>query len=195
MASHSVPKTVIDALAALENLRAPIVAYPCQGPAETRLKSSMLQLAEQLEGIYEEDDDDTLDAAIVWTALYSFPALVTPGPTPQDLVSLVIQGKLTNEETLATLQTLRKIRHVLGVYQPTGFSAALWRSTLLAIYSMIELFIVLDDERGINLCFELLDTAESIVGTMERAGKRQADHAAEDQIEAGHNQDLRYKAA
>ncbi len=159
------------ALAALDNLRAPILAFPCHQPAEDHLRSGMLQLAEQLENLFQDGEHDTLDAAIGWSALFSFPALVAPGPEPQKLVSLMMDGHLIDEETLATLQTLAKIRCLITAYKPSSFTGALWCTTLLAIYNMIEVFLVLDDNRGLDLCFELLDTAESIAGKIATAAK------------------------
>ncbi|MEM7585277.1 MAG: hypothetical protein AAF560_17940 [Acidobacteriota bacterium] len=167
------------ALAALETLRAPIRAMPHETKAKTRFRTGMLALAYQLEGLILDDDEDTLDAAILWTALHSFPTLATHGPSPDQLVSLVVSGRLTDEETVATLRLLAKVRRLLELHEPAGFTAAMWRSTLLAIYSMIELFVVLDDQRGIDLCFRLLDTADEIAETVARASSSHNDACLE----------------
>ncbi len=65
-------------------------------------------------------------------------------------------------ETADTLRTLARIRGTLQAFEPPGFAAALWRAVLLAVYGVIEMFVVIDDERNADRCFELLDTAEAM---------------------------------
>ena len=167
-------KTDSRTLAALEALCAPIHAFPAESPGAIRFQAGMLQLASQLEALCEAGDDDTLERDVVWTALYSFPALVTPGPPPRQLVSLLLEGRLADEEATAILQTVTEIRRLLADFEPPGFTAAVWRATLLAIYGMIELFVLLDDDRGIDHCFELLDTAEAIAGRLDPSSPKAA---------------------
>ena len=71
-------------------------------------------------------------------------------------------GHPDGPQTADTLRTLGRIRGALRAFEPPGFAAALWRAALLAIYGMIELFVVVDDERGTDQCFALLDTAEAM---------------------------------
>ena len=164
------PKNDPSACVALEALRQPIRDFPAPRPCDAPLKTSMLELAAQLEGLWEDGDEDTLEATVVWTALYSFPALISPGPRPRELVNLVIEGRLGDEEMVSTVRTLTKIRRALADFDPPGFAAALWRETLLALYAMVELFVVLDDDRGLSHCFELLDTAEAMADKFREAG-------------------------
>ncbi|MCP3961160.1 MAG: hypothetical protein GY719_25215 [bacterium] len=166
MSSTLTPKPTI---AAVENLRGPVLAFDPRCRGDVHLKAAMLALASQLEGLHEEGDADTLEAGVAWTALFSFPTLVAPGPRPGELVSLTLESRLVDEDAAATLQTLARIRKALTIFDPPGFTAALWRSTLLSIYGMVEHFILLDDDSGVDRCFELLDTAEEMAGRIHHA--------------------------
>ncbi len=174
MTTTSAAQAASSSPADLETLCAPIHAFPADSAGGCRLKAEMLALASQLEGLYQEGEGDTLEADIVWTALFSFPALVNPGPPPRQLVSLLLEGRLADEEAATLLQTLSRIRSMLVAFDPPGFTAALWQTTLLSIYSMIEVFVLLDDERGINHCFELLDIAEEIAGKLDPSSMKAA---------------------
>ena len=147
---------------ALQPLRRPIEAFIPRHSKDRDFKAAMLELAELLEELWSRDGDETLEGDVVWTALYAFPALTVSGPAPEELVDLAVGGDLMDAETADTLRTLSKIRRVLRAFEPPGFAAALWRAVLLAIYGMIELFVVVDDERNTDRCFELLDTAEAM---------------------------------
>ena len=164
------PKNDPSACVALEALRQPIRDFDAPRPCDLPLKSSMMQLAARLESLWADGDDDTLEATVVWSALYAFPALIAPGPPPKELVGLAIEGRLGDEEMVSTLRTLTRIRRMLADFDPPGFAAALWRETLLALFAMVELFVVLDDERGLGHCFELLDTAEAMADKFREAG-------------------------
>lgn len=154
---------------AVETLRSPILAFEPRNRGDVYLKAAMLRLASQLEGLHEQDDDDTLEAGVVWTALFSFPVLIAPGPPAGELVTLTLEGQLVDEDAAATLRTLARIRKALAVFDPPGFRAALWRATLLAVYGMVEHFILLGDDSGVDRCFELLDTAEEMAGRIRSA--------------------------
>ncbi len=117
---------------------------------------------DELEELWSQDEDETLESDIIWTALYAFPALTVSGPPPEEMVELTVEGALIDAETADTLHTLKRIRNILRAFEPPGFAAALWRQMLLAIYAMIELFVLVDDERNTDRCFELLDTAEAM---------------------------------
>lgn len=160
--------------AAVDALRAPIQAFPAESDAAHRLKITMLGLADRLVDLHQQGDGDTLEAEIVWTALFSFPTLVVPGPKPEEMVSSLREGALADEETASTLSLLARLRGALTAFDPPGFTAALWRATLLSIYRLVELFVLLDDERGIESCFELLDTAEEIAGRLDPATRQAA---------------------
>ena len=77
---------------ALESLRRPIEAFATPRPGDESFKSSMLGLADQLEELWSQGEDDTLDSDVVWTALYSFSDLRIPGTEPEKLVELAIGG-------------------------------------------------------------------------------------------------------
>ena len=147
---------------ALDALRRPILAFAPASDSDERFQSAMLCLADDLDALWRDGEDDTLEAAIVWSALYAFPALTVPGPTPRELVEIAAAGHLMDGETAETLTTLGKVRHTVTDFEPRGFAAALWREVLLAIYRLIELFVVIHDERNTARCFELLDTVESM---------------------------------
>ncbi len=147
---------------ALESLRRPIQAFTPGRPSDECFQVSMLALSDQLEELWGEDEVEALESDIVWMALYAVPALTTPGPTPEELVELAASGDLMDADTADTLRTLKKIRVILLAFEPPGFAAALWRAMLLAIFDVIELFVLIDDERNTARCFELLDTAEAM---------------------------------
>ena len=147
---------------ALESLRGPIESFAATRPSDESFKGSMLGLADQLEDLWSQEEDETLESDILWTALHAFPALTISGPPPEELVELALTGSLMDQETIDTLRTVTRIRRTLRALEPPGFAAALWRSALLAIYGMIELFVLLDDDRGTDQCFALLDTAEAM---------------------------------
>ncbi len=157
------PTTQLPSLpVALESLRLPIDAFTPRHQADEAFKASMLDLSNLLEELWSSDEDETLECDIVWTALYAFPALTMSGPAPDELVDLAAGGKLMDAETADTLRTLKQIRDTLRAFEPPGVAAALWRAVLIAIYGMIELFVLVDDERNTGRCFELLDTAEAM---------------------------------
>lgn len=156
------PTTTTDLIAALQSLRLPIEAFPTPRPSDELVKAGLLDLAELLGELWNDGEHDTLESEIIWTALYAFPALTVPGPAPVELVDLAASGRLMDGETADILRTVGKIRRLLRAFEPPGFAAALWRAALLAIYGMIELFVVVDDERGTHQCFELLDVAEAM---------------------------------
>ncbi len=147
---------------ALQSLRHPIAAYTPASPGDECFQASMLGLSDQLEELWSQDEDETLESDIVSTALYAFAALTMPGPAPGELVALAASGDLMDAETADTLCTLKKIRGILRAFEPPGFAAALWRAVLLATYDLLELLVLIDDERHTDLCFELLDTAEAM---------------------------------
>ncbi len=147
---------------ALESLRRPIKDFTPRSPGNERFQASMLVLSDQLEELWSQGEDETLESDILWTALYVVPALTVPGPTPEELVELVASGELMDAETADTLRTLKKVRAILRAFDPPGFAAALWRAVLLAIYDLIEMFVLIGDERNTDRCFELLDTAEGM---------------------------------
>lgn len=159
-----------DSIVALQSLRRPIETFIPRHASDERFQASMVSFADQLEELWNEGEDETLDSDIVWTALYAFNALTLSGPTPEEWVGLATcdgpEGSkwslAVDAETAATLRTLKKIRQTLRAYQPPGFAAGLWRAVLLAIYGMIELFVLVDDERNTDRCFELLDAAEAM---------------------------------
>ena len=155
-------QTAREPAVALQALRRPIAAFTARRSSDRELKAAMLDLAEQLEELWSCDEDGTLESDAVWTALYAFSALTAPGPEPEELVELAVGGELMDAETADTLRTLAKIRRMLQAFKPPGYAAALWRAVLLAIYGMIELFVVIDDERNADRCFQLLDTAEAL---------------------------------
>ncbi len=156
------PSTQTQLPVALQSLRRPIEAFTPRNPGDGAFKASMLGLAAMLEELWFQEEDGSLESDIVWTALYAFSALTVPGPSPEELVELAAAGDLMDAETADTLRTLKQIRNALRGFQPPGFAAALWRAVLLAIYDLIELFVVIDDERNLDRCFELLDTAEAM---------------------------------
>ncbi len=145
---------------ALQSLRQPIETFTPARPAEERLQASMLTLSDQLALLWSQDEDETLEGEVVWTALYAFPALVAPGPAPEELVELAAGGNLMDGETADTLRNLAVIRRTLKAFEPPGFAAALWRAVLLRIFGIIELFVLIDDEPITDRCFQLLDLAE-----------------------------------
>ncbi len=154
--------TATPAVPALDALRRPIHSFTPDKESDERFKAAMLGLCGDLEDLWSQDGDETLESDVVWTALYSFPALVLPGPRPEALVGLALGGGLVDGEAADTLDTVTGIRRVLADFEPPGFAAALWRAALDAIYAMIEHFVVLDDQRGTDQCFALLDVAEAL---------------------------------
>ena len=75
-------------------------------------------------------------------------------------------GRLIDAESGDTLYTLGNIESILKDVEPPGFAAALWRSALLSIYRLIAVFVVFADAGGIDLCRELLDTAERMADAL-----------------------------
>ncbi len=131
----------------------------------------MLGLSCQLEELWRHEDADTLESNVLWTALYAFPALVLPGPKPEELVAMALRGvapeghkwgTLPDAETADILGTVHRILDILRAYEPPGFAAALWRALLLAIYELVELLVVIEDHGNTDRCFELLDAAEAM---------------------------------
>ena len=151
-----------NSIPALQALRQPIEAFTPRHAKDRDFKAAMLGLADFLEELWASDGDETLESDVVWSALYAFPALTVSGPAPAELVDLAVGGGLMDSETVDTLRTLGRIKRLLRAFEPPGFAAALWRAVLLGIYSMLELFVVVDDERNTGHCFELLDTAEAM---------------------------------
>ncbi len=156
---------------ALEGLRQAIRSFAPRHERDERFQSSMLCLADTLERLWEQDGDDTLESNIVWSAVYAFPALTVSGPEAEELVGLTTRGVppegdkwniVIDAETADILESVERIRRALSAFDPPGFAAALWREVLLAIYGMIELFVVIADDRNTDRCFELLDTAEAM---------------------------------
>ncbi len=157
------PTTAPDAtIPALDALRRPIRAFTAKQPGDQPFRADMLDFCADLEDLWSQEGDETLESDILWTALYSFPALVLPGPRPRQLVDVMLRSEVTDAETAEALHTVGRIRRVLTAFEPGGFAGALWRAVLLAIYSLIEHFVVLDHRRGIEECFALLDAAEAI---------------------------------
>ncbi len=152
--------TTAATIPALDALRRPIREYQPRTPEEILFRGSMLLLAADLENLWADDASSALETDVVWSALHAFPGLVGPGPPPGELVDLVLGGHLVDAETADTLDTLGDVRRMLKNFEPPGFATALWRAALLAIYQLIEVFVVLGDERGADQCFELLATAE-----------------------------------
>ncbi len=131
----------------------------------------MVGLTDLLEELWHDDGDQTLESHVVWTALYSFPALTRTGPKPERLVDLAVGSVplvgdswkiAVDAETADTLDAVHTIIGMLRGFEPPGFAAALWRAVLLAIYDLIRFFVVLGDRRNTERCFELLDTAEAL---------------------------------
>lgn len=147
---------------ALQSLRQPIHAFAPRHAADEHFQASMLDLADLLEQLWSDDEDETLESDIIWTVLYAFPALTVTGPTPEELVDLTRSGFLIDAETADTLRTLGWIRRILDALEPRGFAAALWRDMLLAIYRMVEHFVLIDEDLCADRCFQLLDTAEAL---------------------------------
>ena len=147
---------------ALEALRQPIRAFAPRRPSEENFKVSMLGLADLLEELWDQEEGDTLESTVVWTALHAFPGLIMPGPKPQQLVDLAVGGDLMDAESADLLRSVHKILRILQDFEPPGFAAALWRAVLIAMYGMIELFVVVDDDGSTDRCFELLDAAEAM---------------------------------
>ncbi len=144
---------------ALDALRHPIREYRPQTPAAEAFRGSMLDLADELAELWA-GEASPLETDVVWTAVRAFPGLVAPGPTSGELVDLLLGGHLVDADTADTLNALGDVRSVLRAFEPPGFAAGLWRAALLAAYQLIEVFVVLGDERGTEQCFELLATAE-----------------------------------
>jgi hypothetical protein len=148
---------------ALRALRQPIEAFAPEHPEDQRFKTSMLGLADLLEEVWRQDDDDheTLEGAILWSAAYAFPGLTRSGPPPEEWVELAAGGALMSDD-VGLLRTLSRIRRILSAHRPPGLSAALFRAVLLAIYGLIRLFVLIDDPRGTDRCFDLIDTVEAM---------------------------------
>ncbi len=99
------PTTQIPTLSlpvALHSLRQPIESFAPRHSSDERFKAAMLGLADQLQELWSQDEDETLESDLVWTALYAFPALTMPGPRPEELVDLTIGGDLMDAEKEAT---------------------------------------------------------------------------------------------
>ncbi len=158
----STTATATAAIPALDALREPIRDYLPPSPAAAEFQAGMLGLSDLLGELWDQDGDETLEGDIVSTVLYAFPALLTTGPDPAELVELALGGQLLDAETADTLHTVGTIRRVLAGFEPPGLTAALWRAVLLAMYSLIELFVTFGDERSTEECFALLDAAEAL---------------------------------
>ncbi len=156
------PTTAAKDIPALDALRQPIRDYQPPGPSGEAFQGSMLCLADLLEELWSDEEHETLESDVVSTALYAFPGLVHPGPPAAELVELVRGGHLVDGEAADALTTLATIRRALSEFEPPGFAAALWRAALLSIFGMIELFVLLGDDRGTEHCFEMLTTAEAM---------------------------------
>ncbi len=72
----------------------------------------------------------------------------------------------TEEEAADTLHTLGTVRRVLQGLEPAGFAAALLRAALLAIFRLIELFVVQGNEGAVEQCLDLLATAETMADSL-----------------------------
>ncbi len=155
--------TTTATIPALDALRQTIRDYQPPSPGATGFQEGMLDLSDLLEELWQQDGDETLESDVVCTALYAFPALVATGPAPEEMVDLALAGgELVCAEAADTLHTLGTIRRVLAAHEPPGYTAALWRTVLLAMFSLIELFVVFGDEQSADECFALLDVAEGI---------------------------------
>ncbi len=162
--------TAADTIPALDALRSPVRDYQPADPAGATFKAGMLDLAGDLEDLWTAEDggplavdpsaDEPLDSEVLSTALYAFPGLVAPGPPPGDLVDLVLGGHLADAETADTLHTLGTVRRLLQSFEPPGFAAALCRRALVATFTLIEVLVVLGDQRSLDHCYDLLDAVE-----------------------------------
>ena len=126
----------------------------------------MLGLADLLEELWAEDGQGTLEADVIWTALQAFPGLVASGPPAEELAELALGGRLLDGETADPLHTRGNIQSILEELETPGFAAAVWRTSLLAIFRLMPAFVVFGDGRGIELCRELLDTAERMADSL-----------------------------
>ncbi len=157
---------------ALDALRSPVRAYTPPDDAGVTFKAGMLHLADDLEDLWTTEDDEPLaeeprageglESDVVAIALYAFPGLITPGPPPGEIVELALGGHLADAGSADTLQTLCTIRGLVQAFEPPGVTAALWRSALLAIFRLIEVFTVLGDQRSVEQCYDLFNTAEAM---------------------------------
>jgi hypothetical protein len=154
---------------ALRALRQPIETFEPRETAEESFQRSMLGLADLLADLWKHDEGDSLESNVVATALYAFPALAAPGPTPEELVELAAGGRLMDAETADLLETLAGVRRLLLAHQPPGFAAALCRSVLLAVFGVIEVFALIDDEGSRDRCHALLDTVELLADRLSGA--------------------------
>ena len=146
---------------ALDHLRHPIESFVPKHTSDKRFQSSMLDLADLLEELWSDDEDETLESDVVSSVLYAFPALTVPGPAPEALVEQIAGGRLIAAETADLLHTLATVRRTLSEHRPPGFSAALCRAVLVAIFGAVELLVLIDGDRGAERCFELLDAVEA----------------------------------
>ncbi len=156
------PTIADNPIPAIEVLRRPIRDYRPQDSGGESFRTFMLGLANLLEELWTDDGDETLEADVVCSVLYAFPGLVIPGPPPGELVEMALDGNLIDAETAEALDTLSAIRRALRAFEPPGVAAALFHAALLAIFGMIEVFVLLDDPRGAEHCSELLTTAEAM---------------------------------
>ncbi len=169
--------TTTATIPALDALRRPIRDYAPATAGGVRFQGAMLDLADDLEDLWTEGEvkgdlaGEDLETEVLASALYGFSALVTAGPPAGELLELVLPGvapeagqrpHAIDAETRDTLHTVGTIRGVLLAFEPPGFTAALWRAALLATYRMIEIFVLLGDQRSIDQCFYLLDGAEAL---------------------------------
>ncbi len=175
------PTTTADTnvtIPALDALRRPIRDYTPQDPAGAAFKAGMLNLADDLEELWTAEGDETgeplagepLESDVLAVALYAFPGLIAPGPPAGDLVDLALGGHLVDAETADTLHALGTIRRRLQAFEPPGFAAALWLRALLAIFGLIEVLVVLGDERSIERCYHLLDDVEAMADKFAGVG-------------------------
>ncbi len=164
--------TTAATIPALDALRRPIRDFTPLDTAGLAFKAGMLDLAEDLEDLWTDEeldalagepfDREPLEADLIAATLYAFPGLVASGPPPGELVDLALGGHLINPETADTLATLATIRRRLLAFEPPGFAAALWRSVLLAVYGLIEVLVVIGDDRSLERCYALLDDLEAM---------------------------------
>ncbi len=147
---------------ALESLRGPIAAFVPAGECDEHFKASMLRLGDLLEKLWRDEDDENLESNILATAIYAFEALTASGAAPDELLDLLLDGELLDDETVDTLCTLKTLQRVLSDFRPPSFAAALTRAVLLAVFRLVGLFLLVGDPRGIDLCFDLLDTVEAM---------------------------------
>lgn len=123
------PTTTADVtVPALDALRRPIHDYAPENPAGRAFRGGMLDLANLLEELCEDDDDTlALEGEVVWTALHAFPGLIAPGPSPTELLDLVMAGVRREERPGTSPSTARSSTRSTR----SARSAASWSSLSL----------------------------------------------------------------